>query len=181
MASYVIAYASHSLTKAERNYSVTRRELLAVVTFTNHFLQYLLGRQFLLRTDHHSLTWLTYFKNPEGQLARWLEKLSEYSFEVVHRSGHKHNNADSLSSYPHKDTTVIAAVPDSPLSLFSYSSSDIRDFQLQDTDIEPVQRAKERNNKPAADSLTKYSIKTQRLSVVGSATSSRWYFISCFL
>ena len=98
---YVIAYASRSLTKAERNYSVTHRELFAVVTFTNHFQQYLLGRQFLLRTDHHSLTWLTNFKNPEGQLARWLEKLSEYSFEIVHRSGHKHNNADSLSRYPH--------------------------------------------------------------------------------
>ena len=160
---YVIAYASRSPTKAERNYSVTRRELLAVVTFTNHFRQYLLGQQFLLRTDHHSLTWLTNFKNPEGQLARWLEKLSEYSFEIVHRSGHKHNNADSLSRYPHKDTTLIAAVPDSPLSLFSYSPSDIRDFQLQDIDIEPVQRAKEQNIKPAADSLTKYSIRTRRL------------------
>ena len=95
---YVIAYASRSLTKAQRNYSVTCRELLAVVTFTKHFWQYLLGWQFLLRTDHHSLTWLTNFTNPDGQLARWLEKLSEYSFEVVvHRSGHKHNNADSLS------------------------------------------------------------------------------------
>ena len=62
-------------------------------------------------------------ENHEGQLARWLEKLSEYSFEVVHRSGHKHNNADSLSRHPHKDTTVIVAVPDSPLSLISYSPS----------------------------------------------------------
>ena len=103
---------------------------------------------------------MTNFKNPEGQLAHWLEKLSEYSFEIVHRSGRKHNNADSLSRYPHKDTTLIAAVPDSPLSLFSYSPSDIRDFQLQDTDIEPVQRAKEWNIKLAADSLAKYSIRT---------------------
>ena len=160
---FVIAYASRSLTKAERNYSVTRRELLAVVTFTNHFRQYLLGQQFLLRTDHCSLTWLTNFKNPEGQLARWLEKLSEYSFETVHRSGLKHNNADSLSRYPHRDNTVVATVSDSPFSLFSHSSSDIHNFQLQDSVIEPVLNAKKQNIKPPLDSLAKYSIQTRKL------------------
>ena len=36
-AEHVVAYASHLLTKAERCYCVTRRELLAVVTFTKHF------------------------------------------------------------------------------------------------------------------------------------------------
>ena len=52
----VIAYGSGLLTKAERNYCVTRRELLAVVVFTSQFRSYLLGRQFKLRTDHGSLT-----------------------------------------------------------------------------------------------------------------------------
>ena len=75
---HVITYASQTLSKAERRYCVTRRELLAVVTFTQQFHPYLLGRQFMLRTDHGSLTWLQLFKEPEGQLARWLEKLQEY-------------------------------------------------------------------------------------------------------
>ena len=66
---HVVAYASRSLSRPERRYCVTRRELLAVVTFIQHFLPYLLGHEFLLRTDHGSLTWLTNFKEPEGQLA----------------------------------------------------------------------------------------------------------------
>ena len=38
----VIAYGRRVLSKAERRYCVTRRELLAVVTFTQHFRPYLL-------------------------------------------------------------------------------------------------------------------------------------------
>ena len=96
----VIAYASRVLSKAERAYCVTRRELLAVVAFIQHFRAYLLGRHFVIRTDHGSLTWLRSFRNPEGQLARWLEQLQEYDFDIVHRPGCKHLNADALSRIP---------------------------------------------------------------------------------
>ena len=65
----VIAHGSRTLFRPERRYCVTRKELLAVVTFVQHFCPYLLGCEFLLRTDHGSLTWLTNFKEPEGQLA----------------------------------------------------------------------------------------------------------------
>ena len=65
---HVVAYASRILTKLERNYCVTHKELLAVVTFLQHFRQYLLGQEFTVRTDHGSLTWFQQFKNPEGQL-----------------------------------------------------------------------------------------------------------------
>ena len=58
----VITYASCLLNKSERHYCITRKELLAVVTFLNHFRQYLLGRKFILRTDHSSLLWLRNFK-----------------------------------------------------------------------------------------------------------------------
>ena len=74
----VLAYGNRLLNKAERNYSVTRRELLAVVTFTSQFRPYLLGRHFTLRTDHSSLQWFQNFKEPEGQLARWMEQLWEF-------------------------------------------------------------------------------------------------------
>ncbi|XP_063050302.1 uncharacterized protein LOC134445147 [Engraulis encrasicolus] len=96
----VLAYGSRRLSKTEQNYCTTRRELLAVVEFTSHFRQYLLGRSFTVRTDHSSLRWLTKMREPEGQLARWLERLGEYDFNIVHRPGRLHSNADSLSRPP---------------------------------------------------------------------------------
>ena len=69
---------SRLLSKTERRYFVTCKELLAMVVFLNHFRQYLFGKKFILRTDHGSLLWLRNFKKPEGQLARWLEKLEEF-------------------------------------------------------------------------------------------------------
>ena len=95
-----IAFASRTLTKPERRYCVTRKELLAVVFFVKHFKHYLYGKQFIVRTDHGSLRWLLNFKNPEGQLARWLQVLSSYDMTIVHRPGRQHRNADALSRIP---------------------------------------------------------------------------------
>ena len=96
----VVAFASTAMSKSERKYSVTRQELLAAVTFIQHFRQFLLGQHFLLRTDHGSLQWLHSLKEPEGQLARWLERLQEYDFDIQHRRGTHHQNADALSRHP---------------------------------------------------------------------------------
>ena len=100
----VIAYGSKVLSPPERNYCVTRRELLAVVHFIVHFKHYLIGRHFQLRTDHGALTWLFSFKQPEGQIARWLEILSEYNFNITYRPGRIHSNCDGMSRRPCPDT-----------------------------------------------------------------------------
>ena len=96
----VIAYGSKVLSKQQRNYCTTRRELLAIVHFVPKWRQFLLARKFLLRSDHGSLYWLFNWRNPEGQIARWHEILGEFEFEIEHRSGKKHANADALSRIP---------------------------------------------------------------------------------
>jgi len=73
--------------------------LLAIVCYTRQFQHYLLGKKFLLHTDHNSLTWLFRFKHPEGQLARWLEELSQYDFDIEHRAGKHYSNADAMSRH----------------------------------------------------------------------------------
>ncbi len=96
----VIAYGSYTLSSAQQRYCTTRKELLAVVRFTNHFRHYLLGKKFTVRTDHSSLTWLMNFRNVEGQLARWLEELQRFNMDIQHRPGKDHGNADALSRRP---------------------------------------------------------------------------------
>jgi len=62
-----ICYASQLYSKHEANYNVTRKELLAVITFTKKFRQYLVGRPFRIRTDHAALQWLKRTPEPIGQ------------------------------------------------------------------------------------------------------------------
>ncbi|GFX00478.1 retrovirus-related Pol polyprotein from transposon 412 [Trichonephila clavipes] len=133
----VVAYWSKCLSKPERNYCVTRKELLAIVKAIEHFHHYLYGQKFLLRTDHASLTWLMNFRNTEGQVARWIQRLNEYYFDIRHRKGSSHGNADALSrrpcpencrhcsrvetkyDYAIRQITTSTATPPDPWSLWS--------------------------------------------------------------
>ena len=164
---HVIAYGSRSLSKPERRYCTTRKELLAVVFFTKQFRPYLLGKAFSLRTDHGSLQWLYNFKAPEGQLARWLEQLQEFSFTITHRQGRKHVNADALSRLPctqcgresHESdsnantlcSTVTEETSEPERSHPSYLA------QREDPIISPVLAAKEVNKRPDPDTTATWS------------------------
>ena len=96
----VIAYYSQALSKPEHNYCTTRHELLAIVKAIDHFHPYLYGRKFTIRTDHASLQWLLNFNNPEGQIARWLDKLQTYDFCIVYCKARGHQNADVFLRRP---------------------------------------------------------------------------------
>eukprot|EP00731_Ephydatia_muelleri_P030185 Em0021g708a len=141
----VVAYASRALSRTEKKYCATRREMLALVWAARHFRPYLYGRKFTLRTDHHCLQWLHNFKEPEGQVARWLEVLSEYDYTVIHRVGKQHTNADALSrgrcvqcgleekEEEREEANSCDAV--SHLMLPTWTEEEIKSFQSADPDI----------------------------------------------
>ena len=76
-----IAYGSRMLHGAERNYSATEGECLAVVHFIEHWRSILYGSQFTVVTDHVALKWLMSTAHA-GQLARWALKLKGLDFAI---------------------------------------------------------------------------------------------------
>lgn len=92
-----IAYYSRLFSKAEKNYSTTERELLAVLDSIKHFRGYLEGVEFTIVTDHIALKWLLTLDNPSGRLARWATIISQFNFKIVHRRGVLNVVPDALS------------------------------------------------------------------------------------
>ncbi|GBN96659.1 hypothetical protein AVEN_36687-1 [Araneus ventricosus] len=83
----IIRYFSKRFGKPERNYCFTRKELLAIVKSIEHFHHHFYGWKFLLWTDHAFLRFLLKFKEPEGQIARWIQRLQDYDFDIQPRKG----------------------------------------------------------------------------------------------
>ena len=94
---HVISYASRSLSDAEKNYTTTEQECLAIIWAIQKFCAYLEGYHFTVITDHSSLRWLHNLKTPSGRLARWALSLLEYDYEIIHRKGSYHYVPDALS------------------------------------------------------------------------------------
>jgi len=98
----VNAYYGRRLQNAERNYTITEIELLAALSSIKNWRPYLWGRKFLLIVDHVALKWLhsireTIEGGPASRLMRWILKLAEYNFEVEHKAGVLHCDADGVS------------------------------------------------------------------------------------
>ena len=94
----VIAYASRKLTKSEINYSVTKKELLAIINFIRHFKHYLWGVEFEVKTDHRSLEYVLKGNQiTSTQFCRWRSELEQYDFKVKYVKGKENGMADGMS------------------------------------------------------------------------------------
>lgn len=92
-----IAYLSHKLTPAEKNYPTHEKEQLAIITALREWRHYLLGTHIKIETDHMSLKYLQTQPNLSNRQARWQELLSQYDFEIIYKSGKQNTIADALS------------------------------------------------------------------------------------
>ena len=104
-----VAFASRSLSKAERNYAQIEREALALIFGVRKFHQYLYGRLFTLQTDHKPLMTILGPKTGIPPLAaarmqRWALTLSAYHYNIEYRKSSDNANADAMSRLPARVT-----------------------------------------------------------------------------
>lgn len=107
----MISAFSKKLDKAQKNYSITDRELLAIVKACDHYRHYLVGKEFEIWTDHKALTYMQKATNPSPRLLRWALKLQEFSFRIKHIKGEE-NAADGLSRPPDQLRVISRTVKD---------------------------------------------------------------------
>lgn len=94
----VISYWSRILKSAERNYSPTEREALALKEGLIKFQPFLEGEEVTAITDHAALTWTRTYQNVNRRLLSWGAVLSGYpKLKIVHRAGRVHSNVDPVS------------------------------------------------------------------------------------
>ena len=95
-----VAYISRKLFPRETRYSAIELECLAVKWALDTFRYYLLGRDFVLETDHRALKWLGTMKDTNARITRWFLALQPFKFHVQYRAGKQNMVADFLSRHP---------------------------------------------------------------------------------
>ena len=160
----VIAYGAKKLSKAQSSYSSTKGEMAAVIIFMRQWRYYLQHRRFLLRVDNQSLKWMQTMEAPQGMIQRWHETLANFDFQVQHRPGTQHGNADGLSRAAHAATdgeatdismgermgALMASLEEDP----EWTDEFIRAQQILDDDIAPILRCLEKKAKPSIPEVT---------------------------
>ena len=111
-----IAYASRTLTPAEKKYSQLEREGLAIIFGVKKFHYYLYGKKFIIESDHQPLSYLFSESRvvppmASSRIQRWALTLGAYQYSIRYKAGKKLGNADALSRLPRPVTTKTDRVP----------------------------------------------------------------------
>ena len=146
-----VAFASRTLSDAERRYSQIEKEGLACVFGVKHFHMYLYGRHFYLQTDHKPLTALfgetrAVPQQASGRIQRWALILAAYQYSLEFRPTGRHGNADAMSRLPlpvspgsvpvpMEVVLLVEALRDSPIS-----ADQIRAWTIKDPLLSKVVR-----------------------------------------
>lgn len=148
----VIMFASRKLMEAEKAYSITEKELLAIIFACNKFRAYLIGHpKVIVQTDHKALTFLTNCRLTHGRLLRWVLILQEFNLDIQFIPGKENVVCDLLSrindeGIENKDKNLLKVMK-SRIKL-DYTDrelkeiiKDLKECQLNDTRLGEIYRA----------------------------------------
>jgi transposase InsO family protein len=160
---HVIVYLSQNLNKVERKWGVTEQECWAIVWAVKKLRIYLYGTKFTVITDHHPLCWLNKHKSSNERLYRWSLALQEYDFDIKHKSGSCHLDADCLSrSISPNDATENHSINEHDEDNIPIHNEFRPIFQLNKTDISQINVVQTRAQKAALDDFSSTSAVTSK-------------------
>ncbi|MGH7240308.1 MAG: pol polyprotein, partial [Candidatus Saccharimonadales bacterium] len=155
-----IAFLSHRMSSAERNYPTHEQELLAIVQSLKEWRYYLLGakKPIVVHTDHRSLQYLSTQPELSKRQQRWMETLHEYRLSVKYKPGSHNVVADALSRRADHEASRVAWVPKSTQKPSQSAGSRVRPESSVQT--------------PVAASVTAVSVVTAEAQVVPTSSSA---------
>ncbi|GFU51084.1 transposon Tf2-6 polyprotein [Trichonephila clavipes] len=130
-----VEFARRLLNPAERNYSTTEREALAVVWALNKFRGYIDGASITVASHHQPLNWLLKLKSPTGRLARWALQLQSFNLNMEYIPGKSNVVADMLSRPACHEENELCEVCTVAIDVPSRSPKEIRDEQMKDEEL----------------------------------------------
>jgi hypothetical protein len=133
-----VEYASRLLNAAERNYSTTEREALAVVWAINKFRGYVEGAKIIVITDHQALRWLMTLKSPTGRLARWALQLQAYNIQIKYAPGKTNLVADTLSRPPIAEEEMTYQISFVSIDFPARTAGETRTEQMRDDNLATI-------------------------------------------
>nr|GEV24219.1 DNA-directed DNA polymerase [Tanacetum cinerariifolium] len=99
-----IHYISKTMTEAESNYTITKKEMLAVVYAFEKFRSYLIMNKSIVYTN---LKYLFAKKDSKARLLCWVLLLQEFAFKVIDTKGDENMAADHLSRLENPHQNVL--------------------------------------------------------------------------
>lgn len=176
-----VSYFSKHLNKTESGYSASEREMLAIVLSVERFKQYLYGRSFTVLTDHQPLKYMLTAEVPQLRLARMVNRLSSFVYDIVYRAGAENGAADGLSrSFGECCGNDPDSIEEGEMinAVLSFSTGALNEAQLEDPDLRWIYDLKKKHkfvvNRPpsikAVDNKERVSLLSQwnRLVILGS-------------
>jgi hypothetical protein len=135
-----VEYASRLLTPAEKNYTTTEREALAIVFGVQKFRGYLEGARVIVASDHQPLKWLMSLRSPSGRLARWALLLQSFDLRVDYIPGRRNVVADMLSRPPIADLDASSKLEAcfASINIPTVSATELRNEQSKDETLKKI-------------------------------------------
>ena len=109
------AFISKALSPVHQALSAYDKEMMAVLFAVKKWHYFLVGRHFIIRTDHQPLKYLMERKVSTPSQHTWLAQLMSYDFDIVYKKGRENGVADALSRLPSQEISCMALSSMSPL------------------------------------------------------------------